>query len=84
MFVYRSSRSEVSALAHRAVPTMIECHVTLATCLHTVLGIVIKMIGTMKKAAQPIAIVRLVINRCQPGTSWFTRYIDDPCYRPDT
>jgi hypothetical protein len=21
---------------------------------------------------------------CQPGTSWFTRYIGDPCDRPDT
>jgi hypothetical protein len=33
-FVSRSSRSEVSALAHRAVLATIECHVTLATCLH--------------------------------------------------
>jgi Zn-dependent alcohol dehydrogenase len=22
--------------------------------------------------------------QCQPGTSWFTRYIGDPGYRPDT
>jgi hypothetical protein len=28
LFVYRSSRSEVGALAHRAVPATIEYHVT--------------------------------------------------------
>jgi hypothetical protein len=26
----------------------------------------------------------LVLVACQPGTSWFTRYIGDPGYRPDT